>query len=123
VQCCKESASAADAGDMGSTPGSGRYPAVGNGYLLQYFLPGKPHGQKSLVGCSPWGHEESDMTEHESRSSLGKCGCIRSGQRGGDGSWRRSFSQGSKSPSQPLVCPLQDEIITPYLTPQKSPEQ
>ena len=27
------------------------------------FLPGKSHGQRSLVGCSPWGHEESDMTE------------------------------------------------------------
>ena len=26
-------------------------------------LPGKSHGQKSLVGCSPWGLEESDMTE------------------------------------------------------------
>ena len=22
-----------------------------------------PHGQKRLVGYSPWGHEESDMTE------------------------------------------------------------
>ena len=27
------------------------------------FLPGKPHGQKSLVAYSPWGHKESDMTE------------------------------------------------------------
>ena len=27
------------------------------------FLPGKSHGQKSLVGSSPWGHKESDMTE------------------------------------------------------------
>ena len=53
---------------MGSTPASGRSLAVGNGYLLQYFLPGKPHGQRSLVGCSPWGHEESDMVEHESRA-------------------------------------------------------
>ena len=23
------------------------------------LLPGKSHGQRSLVGCSPWGHEES----------------------------------------------------------------
>ena len=22
-----------------------------------------PDGQRSLVGCSPWGHKESDMTE------------------------------------------------------------
>ena len=25
------------------------------------LLPGKSHGQRSLVGCSPWGHEESDQ--------------------------------------------------------------
>ena len=27
------------------------------------FLHGKSHGQRSLVGCSPWGCKESDMTE------------------------------------------------------------
>ena len=27
------------------------------------FLPGKSHGQRSLVGYSPWGPKESDMTE------------------------------------------------------------
>ena len=27
------------------------------------LLPGKSHGQKSLVGCSLWGHSESDTTE------------------------------------------------------------
>ena len=27
------------------------------------FLPGEYHGQKSLVGCSPWGRTESDTTE------------------------------------------------------------
>ena len=27
------------------------------------FLPGKSHGQRSLAGCSPWGHKESDRTE------------------------------------------------------------
>ncbi|OLN12121.1 hypothetical protein BUE62_12080, partial [Corynebacterium diphtheriae] len=26
-------------------------------------LPGKPHGLRSLVGYSPWGRKESDMTE------------------------------------------------------------
>jgi len=26
-------------------------------------LPGKFHGQRSLVGYSPWGHKEQDMTE------------------------------------------------------------
>ena len=27
------------------------------------LLPGKSHGWRSLVGCSPWGHEESGTTE------------------------------------------------------------
>ena len=27
------------------------------------LLPGKSHGQKSLVGYSPWGRKESDTTE------------------------------------------------------------
>ena len=26
-------------------------------------LPGKPHGRRSLIGYSPWGHKEPDMTE------------------------------------------------------------
>jgi len=26
------------------------------------FLPGKSHGQRSLVGYSPWGRKESDTT-------------------------------------------------------------
>ena len=28
------------------------------------FLPGKSHGQKSLLGYSPWGRKESDTIEH-----------------------------------------------------------
>ena len=27
------------------------------------LLPGKSHARRSLVGCSPWGREESDTTE------------------------------------------------------------
>ena len=27
------------------------------------LLPGKSHGQRNLVGCSPWGLEESDRTK------------------------------------------------------------
>ena len=40
------------------------------------LLPGKSHGQRSLVGCSPWGLEESDTTErlhfHFSLSCIGE---------------------------------------------------
>ena len=32
--------------------------------LTPVSLPGKFHGQRSLVGYSPWGRQESDMTEH-----------------------------------------------------------
>ena len=27
------------------------------------LLPGKSHGWRSLMGCSPWGHKELDVTE------------------------------------------------------------
>ena len=36
------------------------------------LLPGKSHGQRSLVGCSPWGGEESDTTEQLHFHSLEK---------------------------------------------------
>ena len=40
------------------------------------LLPGKSHGQRSLVGCSPWGRKELDMTEqlhfHFSLSCIGE---------------------------------------------------
>ena len=40
------------------------------------LLPGKSHGRRGLVGCSPWGREESDMTEwlpfHFSLSCIGE---------------------------------------------------
>ena len=37
------------------------------------LVPGKFHGQRSLVGYSPWGRKESDMTErlHLANLSLG----------------------------------------------------
>ena len=30
---------------------------------IPVFLPGECHGQRSLVGYSPWGRKELDMTE------------------------------------------------------------
>ena len=40
------------------------------------LLPGKSHGRRSLVGCSPWGHYESDRTQwlhfHFSLSCIGE---------------------------------------------------
>ena len=48
--------SAYNAGARGSIPGSGRSPGEENGYPLQ-FLPGKSHGQRSLLSYSPWGRK------------------------------------------------------------------
>ena len=50
-------------GDLGSIPGSERSPGEGHGNPLQYAHLENPHGQRSLVGCGPWGHKESDTTE------------------------------------------------------------
>ena len=56
-------ANAGNIGDMGSILGSGRSPGGGHGDPLQYSCLENPYGQRSLVGYSPWGHKESDMTE------------------------------------------------------------
>ena len=50
-------------GDLGSMPGLGRSPGGGDGNPLQYFCLENPHGQRSLVGYSPEGVQELDMTE------------------------------------------------------------
>ena len=58
------------------------------------LLPGNSHGWRSLVGCSPWGREESDMTErlhfHFSLSCIGEghgnplqCSCLENPRDGG----------------------------------------
>ena len=49
---------------LGSIPGSGRCPGEVNGNQPQYScLPGELYGQRSLLGYSPWGRKDSDMTE------------------------------------------------------------
>ena len=58
------------------------------------LLPGKPHGRRSLVGCSPWGLEELDTTErlhfHFLLSCFGEgngnplqCSCLENPRDGG----------------------------------------
>ena len=58
------------------------------------LLPGKSYGWRSLVGCSPWGPEESDTTErlhfHFSLSCIGegngnplRCSCLENPRDGG----------------------------------------
>ena len=55
-------ASAYNAGDPASIPGSGRSPGEGNGNPPPIFLPGESHGQRSLVGLQSMGSQEPDMT-------------------------------------------------------------
>ena len=52
-----------NAGDLGSIPGLGQSPGGGRGNPLQYSCLENPHGQRSLVGYSPWGRKESDKAE------------------------------------------------------------
>ena len=52
-------------GDLGSIPGSGRFPGGRHGNPLQHFCLENLHGQRSLVGYSPWCHKEVDMTKHK----------------------------------------------------------
>ena len=58
------------------------------------LLPGKSHGRRSLVGCSPWGCQESDTTEqlhfYFSLSCIGEgngnplqCSCLENPRDGG----------------------------------------
>ena len=50
-------ASTCNAGDPGSIPWRRKWQPT------PVLLPGKLHGQRSLVGYSPWGCEELDTTE------------------------------------------------------------
>ena len=70
------------------------------------LLPGKSHGRRSLVGCSPWGREESDTTErlhfHFSVSCLGEgngnplqCSCLKEPRDGG--AWRAAADGAAQS--------------------------
>ena len=63
-------ASACNAGDLGSIPGSGSSPGEGNGNPLQCSHLGESYGRRSLVGYSPQGRKEQDTTERLHFSSL-----------------------------------------------------
>ena len=85
-------------------------------------LPGKSHGWRSVVGCSPWGRQESDTTErlhfHFSLSCIGEgnsnpfqCSCLENPRDGGAWwaaiygvaqSWTQLKRLSSSSSSSPL---------------------
>ena len=70
------------------------------------LLPGKSHGRRSLVGCSPWGRQESDMTEQlhfqfslswigEGNGTPLQCSCLENPRDGG--AWRAAVYGVSQS--------------------------
>ena len=94
------------------------------GYSTPVLLPGKSCGQGSLVGCSPWGREESDTTErlhfHFSLSCIGEgngnplqCSCLENPRDGGawwaaisgvaqSRTWLKRFSSSSRENTRML---------------------
>ena len=50
-------------GRRGFDPWVGKIPWRRKRQSAPGLLPGKSHGQRSLVGYSPWGRKESEMTE------------------------------------------------------------
>ena len=95
------------------------------------LLPGKSHGRRSLVDCSPWGRKESDTTErlpfHFSLSCTGEgngnpfqCSCLENPRDGG--AWwaaiygvaqsrtrpKRLSSSSSSTSDEPADCPVPD---------------
>ena len=65
----------ANAGDTGEAiPSLGGEDPPEAQLLTPGFLPGESHGQRRLMGYSPWGHKESDTTERLSMHSR-TCAC------------------------------------------------
>ena len=57
-------------GSPGFNPESGRSPGGGHSNPFQYSCLENPHAQRSLVGYSPWGRKESDMTKRLKHTDL-----------------------------------------------------
>ena len=103
----------------------GRYPGRGHGHPLQYTCLENPHGQRSLVGYSPWSPKELDTTEQlsthtdkpsgrgvEERPSFG----ARSLGLSAEPALSCVTLSQSLSPSEPQFLPLQNGNQTAYLT-------
>ena len=65
--------SSCSAGDPGLIPELGISPGGRHGPPLQYSCLENPHGQRSLMGYSPWGHIESDTTEQLTHARAHMC--------------------------------------------------
>ena len=97
-------------------PWVGKFPWRREWQPTPVFLPGEFHGQRTLVGYSPWGHKESDMTEwltHMFHAVFGTTLLIPSCQRRfissfvgvGCGHETLSSMPGPVPSTHPLTCP------------------
>ena len=66
----------ANAGDLGLIPGLERFSGEDMA-TYSSILAGKSHGQRSLVGYSPWGRKKSDTTEQLNNDNLEKASKFR----------------------------------------------
>ena len=89
------------------------------------LLPGKSHGERSLVGCSPWGRKESDTTErlhfHFSLSCIGEgngnplqCSCLKNPRDGG--AWRAAVYGVTQGRTQLKRLSSSSRTLTSYET-------
>ena len=62
--------------DPGLIPGLGKFPRPGHGNPLQYSCLENPHGQRSLVGYSPWRLKDLDLTKHKHYMWVCVCMCV-----------------------------------------------
>ena len=88
------SADSGDRREAGSTPRSGRSPGEGNANPLQYSCLDNPMDR----GYSPWGHKESDTSDHTAHSTVEARPCQEeaSRRRWGQKSWGQGPSKGRK---------------------------
>jgi len=56
---------------LGFDPWVGKIPWRREWQPTPVVLPGESHGQRSLVGCSPWGRKELDTTERLKQQQVG----------------------------------------------------
>ena len=103
------------------------------------LLPGKSYGRRSLVGCSPWGREESDTTEqlcfHFSLSCIGEgngnplhCSCLENPRDGGawwaavygvaesdttEATWQQQQQQQQRQSSSHVLLPEMEVGLKP----------
>ena len=54
-----------DTGDSSFDPWVGKIPWRREWQPTPVFLPGESHGQRSLVGYSPWGPKETEQLNHQ----------------------------------------------------------